>query len=149
MDVVDDWGRKASAGESIAPFFSNPTDSQLLFSSPSLSPPILHRVPHLTHARFLTVSGGIPPSSSSAIESSFRLPHPNDEAAGVLSYNRLQFLPFPGKASVLVFSLPELTSINSGSWWFPPETSLVMKSGSWVWIKVKSLWPKSDSFLEF
>ncbi|KAL0899942.1 hypothetical protein Bca101_083903 [Brassica carinata] len=103
MDVVDDWGRKASAGESIAPFFSNPTDSQLLFSSPSLSPPILLRVPHLTHARFLTVSGGIPPSSSSAIESSFRLPHPNDEAAGVLSYNRLQFLPFPGKASVLVF----------------------------------------------
>ncbi|KAH0880449.1 hypothetical protein HID58_067843 [Brassica napus] len=80
MDAVDEWGRKA-AGESITPFFSNPSDSQLLFSSPSLSPPILHRVPHLTHARFLTVSGGIPPSSSSAIESSFRIPHPNDEAS--------------------------------------------------------------------
>ncbi|KAJ0264377.1 Uncharacterized protein HA466_0027430 [Hirschfeldia incana] len=106
MDVVDDWGRKAavpSAGESISPFYSNPSESQILFSSPSLSPPILHRVPHLTHARFLTVSGGVPPSSSSAIESSFRIPHPNDEVARVLSYNRLQFLPIPGKASVLVF----------------------------------------------
>ncbi|CAH8302124.1 unnamed protein product [Eruca vesicaria subsp. sativa] len=106
MDVVDEWGRKASVsstGESITPFFSNPTESQLLFSSPSLSPPILHRVPHLTHARFLTVSGGIPPSSSSAIESSFRIPHPNNEAARVLSYNRLQFLPLPCKDSVLVF----------------------------------------------
>ncbi|KAF2556333.1 hypothetical protein F2Q68_00017372 [Brassica cretica] len=102
MDAVDEWGRKA-AGESITPFFSNPSDSQLLFSSPSLSPPILHRVPHLTHARFLTVSGGIPPSSSSAIESSFRIPHPNEEASRVLSYNRLQFLPCPGKSSVLVF----------------------------------------------
>ncbi|CAN7000664.1 unnamed protein product [Brassica rapa subsp. trilocularis] len=106
MDAVDEWGRKAavySAREPVTPFFLHPSDSQLLFSSPSLSPPILHRVPHLTHARFLTVSGGIPPSSSSAIESSFRIPHPNDEAARVLSYNRLQFLPFPGKGSVLVF----------------------------------------------
>ncbi|KAH0926989.1 hypothetical protein HID58_019245 [Brassica napus] len=94
MDAVDEWGRKAavySAREPVTPFFLHPSDSQLLFSSPSLSPPILHRVPHLTHARFLTVSGGIPPSSSSAIESSFRIPHPNDEAARsrgrpVLSY---------------------------------------------------------------
>ncbi|KAF3606690.1 hypothetical protein DY000_02050076 [Brassica cretica] len=54
-----------------------------------------HRVPHLTHARFLTVSGGIPPSSSSAIKASFRITHPDEEAARVLSYNRLQFLPFP------------------------------------------------------
>ncbi|CAN6885737.1 unnamed protein product [Brassica oleracea] len=84
MDVVDAWGRKAavySAGEPVTPFFLHPSDSQLLFYSPSLSPPILHRVPHLTHARFLTVSGGIPPSSSSAIEASFRITHPNDEAA--------------------------------------------------------------------
>uniref|UniRef100_A0A0D3CIY3 Uncharacterized protein n=1 Tax=Brassica oleracea var. oleracea TaxID=109376 RepID=A0A0D3CIY3_BRAOL len=98
MDVVDAWGRKAavySAGEPVTPFFLHPSDSQLLFYSPSLSPPILHSLPHLTHARFLTVSGGIPPSSSSAIEASFRITHPNDEAARVLSYNRLQFLPFP------------------------------------------------------
>ncbi|KAF2570152.1 hypothetical protein F2Q70_00006354 [Brassica cretica] len=66
LNVVDEWGRKAavySAGESITPFVLYPSDSQLLFYSPSLSPLILHRVPHLTHARFLTVSGGIPPSS--------------------------------------------------------------------------------------
>ncbi|KAF2558710.1 hypothetical protein F2Q68_00017362 [Brassica cretica] len=114
MDVVDAWGRKAalySAGEPVTPFFLHPSDSQLLFYSPSLSPPILHRLPHLTHARvphltdarFLTVSGSIPPLSSSGIESSFHIPHPNDEAARVLSYNRLQFLPCPGKGSVLVF----------------------------------------------
>ncbi|CAH2053398.1 unnamed protein product [Thlaspi arvense] len=106
MDVVDDWGRKASISppeESIiGPSFSNPSASQLLFSSPSLSPPILSRIPHLTHARFLAVSG-VPPSSSSAIEASFRIPHPNDDAARVLSYNRLQFLPCPGKNSVLLF----------------------------------------------
>ncbi|ESQ48071.1 hypothetical protein EUTSA_v10020051mg [Eutrema salsugineum] len=106
MDVVDDWGRKAfvsSPGEySVTPFFSNPSDSQLLFSSPSLSPPILSRIPHLSHARFLAVSG-VPPSDSSAIEASFRIPHPNDDAERVLSYNRLQLLRCPVKNCVLVF----------------------------------------------
>uniref|UniRef100_A0A1J3HMX7 Uncharacterized protein n=1 Tax=Noccaea caerulescens TaxID=107243 RepID=A0A1J3HMX7_NOCCA len=106
MEAVDDWGRKiciSSPEESIiGPFFSNPSDSELLFSSPSLSPPILSRIPHLTPARFLAVSG-VPPSVSSSVEASFRTPHPKDDAARVLSYNRLQFLPFPGKNSVLVF----------------------------------------------
>ncbi|CAA7051371.1 unnamed protein product [Microthlaspi erraticum] len=106
MEVVDDWGRKSfisSPGEStIGPFFSNPSDSELLFSSPVLSPPILYRIPHLTPARFLAVSG-VPPSVSSSVEANFRIPHPNDDAARALSYNRIQFLPFPGKNSVLVF----------------------------------------------
>ncbi|CAN8258901.1 unnamed protein product [Cochlearia groenlandica] len=88
--------------ESITPFFLNPSDSQLLFSSPSLSPPILSTVPHLTHARFLAVSG-VPPSVSAAISASFRIPHPNHDAARVLSYNRLQFLPCPDKNSGLLF----------------------------------------------
>ncbi|KAL1221623.1 hypothetical protein V5N11_026237 [Cardamine amara subsp. amara] len=105
MDVTDDWGRKtciSSPGEYIGPFFSNPSDSQLLFSSPSLSPPILSPIPHLTPARFLSVSG-VPPSVSSAIDASFDIPNPHDDVSRVLSYNRLQFLPCPDKNSVLVF----------------------------------------------
>ncbi|AEE76081.1 unnamed protein product [Arabidopsis thaliana] len=104
--ITDEWGRKlcitSSPEESIGPFFSNPSDSQLLFSSPSLSPPILSITPHLTPARFLSVSG-VPPSDSSAINSSFKISNPHDDTVRVLSYNRLQFLPFPSKNSVLVF----------------------------------------------
>ncbi|KAG7577716.1 hypothetical protein ISN45_Aa03g019700 [Arabidopsis thaliana x Arabidopsis arenosa] len=104
--ITDKWGRKlcisSSPEESIGPFFSNPSVSQLLFSSPSLSPPILSTIPHFSPARFLSVSG-VPPSDSSAIHSSFNILNPHDDTARVLSYNRLQFLPFPSKNSVLVF----------------------------------------------
>ncbi|KFK22157.1 hypothetical protein AALP_AAs43032U000100 [Arabis alpina] len=37
---MDDWGRRV--GKSIGPLFSKPSDPQLLFSSPSLSPPLPH-----------------------------------------------------------------------------------------------------------
>ncbi|XP_006299498.2 uncharacterized protein LOC17893434 [Capsella rubella] len=105
--ITDEWGRKSCISSpeesSIGPFFSNPSASELLFSSPSLSPPILSTVPHLTPARFLSVSG-VPPSGSSAIAAaSLSVPNPPDDTAKVLSYNRLQFLPFPSKNSVLVF----------------------------------------------
>ncbi|XP_010487748.1 PREDICTED: uncharacterized protein LOC104765691 [Camelina sativa] len=103
MEITDEWGRKTCISSPVGPYFSNPSDSELLFSSPSLSPPILSTVPHLTPARFLSVSG-VPPSDSSAIVSaSFNIPSPHDDTARVLSYNRLQFLPFPTKNSVLVF----------------------------------------------
>ena len=98
-------------------------ENQSLLSSRSYS----SLLPHLTHARFLTVSGGIPPSSS------FRIPHPNDEAARVLSYNRLQFLPCPGgKGSVLVF--------------FPTETNLDQIGFVVVSVKVMGL-DKGESFV--
>ncbi|WZZ61730.1 hypothetical protein YC2023_061837 [Brassica napus] len=84
-----------SPEESVTPFFSNPSESQLLFSSPSLSPTILHRVPRLdfsqspeaSHCHLLPQSS--PPLVSHIVTNQWG----RNEATRVLSYNRLQFLP--------------------------------------------------------
>ncbi|PSS08370.1 Serine/threonine-protein kinase cdc7 [Actinidia chinensis var. chinensis] len=98
----------SSGGDSpLGPLFFNPSPQTLalLFSSPSLSPPLPPPFPHLSLSRFLSTSPSHPfsllPSTSSSLASSLGPQLPNPACA--FCHNLLQLLRFPAANSVLVF----------------------------------------------
>ncbi|XP_010525839.1 PREDICTED: uncharacterized protein LOC104803578 [Tarenaya hassleriana] len=111
MDFFDEWKshvRRDSNPLCLIPSGEIPgkfsdSDFQILFSSPSLCPPLLSPLPHLSLPRFLSTAAAVPPSASSYIAAKFGHMNPHEDALPMLSYNRLQILPCPGKKSVLVF----------------------------------------------
>ncbi|XP_044478080.1 uncharacterized protein LOC123205217 [Mangifera indica] len=101
MDFSDEWKSQFPVGKVCTPpllisgraassilgplFFNpNPESLTLLFSSPSLFPPLLSPLPQLSLPSFLSSS-------------------PQNEAVSALSHNRLQFLHCPFNGSVIVF----------------------------------------------
>ncbi|KAK7345857.1 hypothetical protein VNO77_16470 [Canavalia gladiata] len=78
----------------------NPNSISLLFSSPSLYPP-LHHPPHLLPSRFLHFSSLLP-STASSVASLFAPQFQNDTASHFLR-NRIHLLRYPHLPNVVVF----------------------------------------------